>query len=242
MGKLAGKVAIVTGGSRGIGKAIGHGLAAEGASVVIAARGAERLQQAAKEIGALGARVVPVVTDVTDESQVGALFARTMELFHRLDILVNNAAVFDGGPLDELSTETWDKVIATNLRAPFLCTRAAMRIMKTQRSGRILNIGSISGLRPRLNHAAYAASKFAIWGLTNSTALEGREFGIAACCLHPGNVRLEATPSPAVHDGEPLMEPEELAEVAVLMASQPAHINMLEATVLPVRQVFLGRG
>ena len=120
MGKLEFKVAIVTGGSRGIGKAIAHGLAAEGAKVVIAARGAEKLNQTARELAASGATVVPIPADITDEAQVTALFQRTIGLFQRLDILVNNAGALDGGALDELSVETWDKVIAANLRGPFL--------------------------------------------------------------------------------------------------------------------------
>ena len=90
-----------------------------------------------------------------------------------------------------MSVEIWDKVIATNLKGPFLCTRSAMRIMKSQGCGRILNIGSISAQRPRFNSPAYASSKFGLVGLTTVTALEGREFGISACCLHPGNVQVE---------------------------------------------------
>jgi len=242
MGKLEGKVAIVTGGSRGIGKAIARGLAAEGAKTVIAARGVEKLNQSAQELAGPGVTVVPIPTDVTDEVQVTALFQRTVDLFHRLDILVNNAGSFDGGLLDELSVETWDKVMAANLRGPFLCTRAAIRIMKPQGGGRILNIGSISAQRPRLKSAPYTTSKFGIWGLTNVTALEGREFGISACCLHPGNVILEDPSVQAMRANEPMMAAEELAEVAVLMISQPAHINMLEAIVLPVGQTYLGRG
>ncbi|MGO8787110.1 MAG: SDR family oxidoreductase [Terriglobia bacterium] len=242
MGKLDGKVAIVTGGSRGIGKAIARGLAAEGAKTVIVARGMERLKETAQELTSAGASVVPISADITDEAQVTVLFDRAMELFHRLDILVNNAGAFDGGLLDELSVETWDKVIAVNLRGPFLCTRAAMRIMKAQGSGRILNIGSISAQRPRLKSAAYSASKFGLWGLTNVTALEGRAYGISACCLHPGNVPFEDPSTPDVRVNEPMMSAEELAEVAVLMASQPAHINVLEAIVLPVGQKYLGRG
>ena len=242
MGKLEEKVAIVTGGSRGIGKAIARGLAGEGAKVVIAARGVEKLNETALELAAVSATVVPIPADITEEVQVNALFQRTLELFHRLDILVNNAGAFDGGPLDELSVETWDKVMAANLRGPFLCTRAAMRIMKPQAGGRIINIGSISAQRPRMNTAPYATSKFGLWGLTNATALEGRRFGITACCLHPGNVPRVDASSQERRGGEPMMAAEELAEVAVLMASLPPHVNMLEAIVLPLGQPYLGRG
>lgn len=193
--------------------------------------------------------MLPISTDVTDERQVSALFERVMSHFGRLDILVNNAGVTDGGALMDMSLETWDKVIATNLRGPFLCTRSAMRIMKEQGAGRILNIGSISAQRPRFNSAPYATSKFGIWGLTIVTALEGREYGISACCLHPGNVRVEGSPEDAGavsgiagYSSEPMMNPEEIAEVATLMASLPPHMNMLEAIVLPVKQAYLGRG
>jgi len=247
--KLAGKTAIVTGGGSGIGKAIARSFAQEGAKVIIAARDVQKLTEAARDLAVDGAKVVPIPTDVTDEAQVDALFKRAIQLFESVDILVNNAGVVDGGPLDEMSVDTWDKVIATNLRGPFLCTRSAMRIMKTQSGGRILNIGSISAQRPRLNSAPYATSKFGIWGLTLVTALEGREHGISACCLHPGNVRVE-TSVEAVgaacgisdYATEPMMKPEEIAEVATLMASLPLHMNMLEAIVLPVKQAYLGRG
>src|SRR5207302_9064981 len=123
MGKLDGKVALVTGGNRGIGQAIARGLAREGAAVVLAARDAVRLAAAAalvREGAAAPDRVLAVPADVTDEAQVENLFARAMERFGRLDVLVNNAGAFDGGPLDELTLETWETVIAVNLRGPFL--------------------------------------------------------------------------------------------------------------------------
>ncbi len=241
MGKLDAKVAIVTGGGSGIGKGIAQGLAREGARVVIAGRGAKRLAETAAGIQSLGGTVVATPTDVTDEDQVTALFHRTVELFHRVDILVNNAGLVEGGPLDELRAEVWDRVIATNLRGPFLCTREAMRLMKKQGGGRIINIGSISAQRPRLNSGPYSTSKFGLWGLTLVTALEGRDFGISASCLHPGNVRVEGRQS-TVPATEPRMKAEELAEAAVLMATLPSHMNMLEAIVLPVKQPYLARG
>jgi NAD(P)-dependent dehydrogenase (short-subunit alcohol dehydrogenase family) len=207
------------------------------------------LNATAREIALGGATVVPIQTDVTDEAQVNSLFERAIKLFERVDILVNNAGAIDGAPLDEISVETWDKVIATNLRGPFLCTRSAMRIMKTQGNGRILNIGSISAQRPRVNAAPYATSKFGLWGLTLVTALEGREHGISACCLHPGNVRVESSAEEVAsisgipgYSSEPMMRAEDIAEVATLMASLPPQMNLLEAIVLPVKQAYLGRG
>src|SRR5215472_688903 len=249
MGKLEGKVAVVTGGGSGIGKGIVRGLAAEGARVVIAGRRVDLLNSTVEEFLASGLTVVAIPTDVTDEAQVSDLFTGTMERFGRVDILVNDAGAVDGGSLDELSAETWDKVIATNLRGPFLCTRSAMRLMKPQGGGRIINIGSISAQRPRANSGAYATSKFGIWGLTISTSLEGRAHGISACCLHPGNVQVETSNEEvglvtgiSDYASEPKMEVGEIAEVAVVMATLPPHVNMLEAVVLPVAQAYLGRG
>ncbi|HVA01920.1 MAG TPA: SDR family NAD(P)-dependent oxidoreductase [Terriglobia bacterium] len=242
MGKLTGKVAVVTGGGTGIGKGIAQGLAAEGAKTVITGRRIDKLNGAVEEMKALGGTAVALRADVTEEVQVNDLFAHTMELFGRVDILVNNAGAFDSAPLDEFTVEAWDRVIATNLRGPFLCTRAAFLIMKKQGVGRILNIGSISGQRPRFNSAAYTTSKFGIWGLTNVTALEGRQYGITASCLHPGNTRVERPAPGLMAPTEPMMEVEELAQVAVLMACLPAGVNMLEAIVLPVEQDYLGRG
>ncbi|MGD0123772.1 MAG: SDR family NAD(P)-dependent oxidoreductase [Terriglobia bacterium] len=248
MEKLDGKVAIVTGASRGIGSGIARGLAKEGAQVVIANLRPEAGREAEKELLAAGLKAISIPTDVSDEAQVAALFQATVERFGRVDILVNNAGVTDGGPLDEFPVEKWDRVMAVNLRGTFLCTRSAMQVMKRQKSGRIINIGSISAQRPRANSAAYAASKFGVWGLTITTALEGREHGISACCLHPGNVRVGeehesgVVPGIAGYEAEPKMQISEIAEVAVLMATLPPHINMLEAICLPVKQAYLGRG
>lgn len=243
MGKLDGKVALVTGANRGIGKGIARGLAAEGARLSLTARGAAELTRTAGELTQRGAEVLATPADVTDERQVQDLFRRTLEHFGRLDVLVNNAGAFDGGPLDELPAETWDKVLAVNLRAPFLCTREAMRVMKRQGGGRIINIGSISAQRVRPRSAPYSASKHGLWGLTQVTALEGREYGISCGCLHPGNVRIERRVNTGrPEDDEPMMTVDEIAEAAVLMATLPPHVNMLEAIVLPVGQLYIGRG
>ena len=243
MGKLDGKVALVTGASRGIGNGIARALASEGAELALTARGVEALQRTADELAKGGARALAVPADLTIEQEVKKVFAKVMEHFGRLDILFNNAGAFDGGPLDELPAETWDKVLAINLRAPFLCTREALRIMKRQGGGRIINIGSISAQRVRPNSAPYSSSKHGLWGLTQVTALEGRDFGISCGCLHPGNVLIERRRGTGrKEDDEPMMSIEELAETALSMATLPAHMNMLEAIVLPVGQLYVGRG
>jgi NAD(P)-dependent dehydrogenase (short-subunit alcohol dehydrogenase family) len=238
MGKLDGRVTLVTGSSSGIGRAIARGLAAEGATVVLAARRAERLQELADEITAAGGSALAVPTDVTSESAVEQLFATIMERLGRLDLLVNNAGTSAPRPIDELPVEDWDRVIGVNLRAPFLCTRQALRIMKQQHGGRIINIGSISAQRVRPNNSAYNASKFGIDGLTHSTALEGRPHGITCGSLHPGNTVSELNR----HSEEPMMAADELAQAAVLMATMPPHVNVFQAIVLPLEQVYVGRG
>ena len=243
MGQLDGKVAIVTGGGSGIGKGIARAFAEEGCCVVVASRNADRLNVAARELGEAGSQIMAVPTDVTVEAQVIALFRRTLDRFGRLDLLVNSTGAFDGGPIDQLSLEAWNRVIGANLTGPFLCTREAFRIMKEAGGGRIINIGSISAQRTRVNMAPYTASKFGIWGLTQATALEGRDFGIAASCLHPGNTLVERRVSSSLaEDAEPMIAVEDIARTALLMATLPPEANLLEAIVLPVTQKYIGRG
>ncbi len=247
MRRLEGKVALITGASRGIGEGIACGFAAEGASLILVARSTEALSQLKRTLnenagGDTGLQILSIPADVTDESQVQAAFKQAMDRFGRLDLLVNNAGVFDGGPLDQLSLETWEKVMAVNLRGPFLCTREALRIMKPQRSGRIINIGSISAQRVRPNSAAYSTSKHGLWGLTQVTALEGREYGISCGCLHPGNVEVDTLAASRKVNGEPVMQASELAEAVVTMAALPPHMTMLESIVLPINQPYIGRG
>ncbi|OGO40099.1 MAG: short-chain dehydrogenase, partial [Chloroflexi bacterium RBG_16_57_8] len=193
-----------------------------------------------KSMRDIGVRAEAVPTDVMLEQEIESLFARATEAFGRLDILVNNAGVFGAAPIDEMSTETWDRLIATDLRAPFLCTRAAFRIMKKQGGGRIINIGSISAQRVRPNNAAYSAAKFGLVGLTHTTALEGRKYGINCGVLHPGEVLHEGRPPET--QKEPAMTTEEIAAAAVFMACQPPGVNILELVQLNPQQLYVGRG
>ncbi len=243
MNQLPDRVAIITGASAGIGQSIAAAYAAEGAKVILAARNSERLEAATNAIRASGATALAVATDVTSELDVANLFRQSVEAFGRVDLLVNNAGVTVSSPPDELSLEDWRKVIDVNLTGAFLCSREALRAMKPRRSGRILNIGSVSAKVPRFNSAAYATSKFGLEGLTRSMALDAREFGIAVSILHPGNTESELWQGrEEMARREGLMAAEELARVAVLMAALPPDINFLEGIVLPVSMPFLGRG
>lgn len=243
MTKLDGKVAVITGANQGIGKGIAHALASEGCRLALCARNGEKLADAAAELQALGAHVLALAVDVTDEQAVEAFFDAIVQRFGRVDILVNNAGAFDGGPFEELTLAAWNNVIGSCLTGTFLCSRRAFALMKEQGGGRILNIGSISAQRPRAAGAPYAAAKFGVWGLTQAIALDGRPFGIACSCLHPGNVRVERrVDSGLASDQEPMMNVETIAAVALAMLTLPPHVNMLESIVLPVEQEYLGRG
>ncbi|MGE5195635.1 MAG: SDR family oxidoreductase [Deltaproteobacteria bacterium] len=243
MSKLAGKVAVITGANQGIGKGIARACAAEGAGLALGARNAAKLEQTARELEAAGAEVLAFPVDVTDERAVDGFFDAVVKRFGRVDILVNNAGAFDGGRIDELTLAAWNNVVGACLTGAFLCSRRAFALMKAHGGGRILNIGSISAQRPREHSAPYAAAKFGVWGLTQATALDGRPFGIVASCLHPGNVLVERRQdSGQESDDEPMMSVETIAEAALTMLTLPPHVNMLEAIVLPVEQLYLGRG
>ena len=181
---LSDKVALVTGGGSGIGKAIAKALLAEGCKVIINGRNEEKLEQAKTE---LGSNVETMVCDVTDEGQVENTFSSIISNYDRYDILINNAGMAAKAKAHEMKYETWKKVINVNLNGAFLCAREAMKIMIKQKSGRIINIGSISGQMGRPENAPYTATKFAVEGLTRAFALDGRDHGVAVSVIHPGN-------------------------------------------------------
>jgi NAD(P)-dependent dehydrogenase (short-subunit alcohol dehydrogenase family) len=243
MGQLDNKVTIITGAGTGIGKGMARLFAKEGAILVLASRNEANLAETATETRSHGAKTLVVPTDVTDEAAVIALFERTMAEFGRVDILINNSGAFDGGPLESLSLETWLKVLHVNLTGPFLCSREAMKIMKAQGGGRIINVGSISAQMPRMNSVPYTTTKHGIVGLTKAAALEGRDYNVVVSALHPGNVLTERR---AVRtnqaDEEPMMTVDELAQIALTMCALPLHVNVLEAIALPTTQKYVGRG
>ena len=243
MGKLQDRIAVITGASTGIGQSIAAAFAAEGAKTVLASRNREKLEAAAGEIRRTGGQAMVMATDVTVEDEVISLFRRTLDAFGRVDILVNNAGVSKGSPPDELSLEVWQRVLDVNLTGAFLCSREAFKIMKNQRSGRIISIGSVSAKVPRVHSAPYTTSKFGLEGLTRSLALDGREYGIAVSIIHPGNTMTPIwTGREEIVREEGVMAPDDLARIAVTIAALPAEVNMLETIVLPVSMPFVGRG
>jgi NAD(P)-dependent dehydrogenase (short-subunit alcohol dehydrogenase family) len=242
MGRLTGRVGIVTGASSGIGEAIAEALAAEGMAVLLAARRKDRLDELAARITAAGGRARACQSDVTKEDDVICLFHAANNEFARLDLVVNCAGIADSTPTDQLSLGRWREMVDTNLTSAFLCAREAMRVMKLQSRGRIINVGSISAQMPRENSIAYTSTKFALDGMTRSLALDGRPFGITASVVHPGATITELVPNMAARPAKDSMQASEVAAVVALMAALPDETNLLEATILPIAQPFLGRG
>jgi 3-oxoacyl-[acyl-carrier protein] reductase len=183
---LDGRVAIVTGGSRGIGSAIAGLLAEHGAAVVVSGRDATRLQNAVRDLEEHGASVHGVVADVAKREDADRLVEAARERFGRLDLLVNNAGITRDGLLIRMKDDDWDRVMETNLRGAFLMTRAAAKSMVRQRSGRIVNIASAAGAMGNAGQANYSAAKAGLIGFTKATARELAHWNILVNAVAPG--------------------------------------------------------
>jgi 3-oxoacyl-[acyl-carrier protein] reductase len=193
MSALHGKVSIVTGASRGIGRAIAAALAAQGATVVLTARDEAKLAEVVREIEGRGGKAMPVVANVADRASVDAAFARVLEVHGRVDHLVNNAGITRDNLLLRMKPDEWNDVIATNLSGTFYCTQAVMKPMIKQRSGRIVNVTSVVGLMGNAGQANYAASKAGIIGFTKSVAREIASRGITVNAVAPGFIETDMT-------------------------------------------------
>jgi NAD(P)-dependent dehydrogenase (short-subunit alcohol dehydrogenase family) len=238
---LAGQGIIVTGGTRGIGKAIAQAVLAEGARVLITGRSQHSVDDALTSFA--NANVSGVAADVASEADTQAVFEKAMALFGKVDAVINNAGIARAGAVENLRVKDFQMVMDTNLTGAFLYSREAFRVMKNSGGGRILNIGSISSQVPRFGSVPYTTSKFGLQGMTRALAVEGRELGIMVSCLHPGNVYTDIWDNaPASVIDEPKMEVADIARVAVLMLSMPKNTTIIDATVLDHRQAFLGRG
>jgi NAD(P)-dependent dehydrogenase (short-subunit alcohol dehydrogenase family) len=247
-----GKVALVTGGGSGIGKASALALAEEGFAVVVAGRRPEPLQAVVNEIESKQGRALGVPTDVGDPEAVRNLFAKTKQTYGRLDVLFNNAGFGAAGPIEELPYERWKGVMDSILNGSFLCTQEAFKIMKDQKpmGGRIINNGSISAHVPRPDSAAYTSAKHAITGLTKSTSLDGRKYDISCGQIDVGNALTEMTQRmtrgvPQANGTvmiEPTMDVQNVARSVVFMATVTPEANVQFLTVMATKMPFVGRG
>ena len=218
--RLAGKVAIVTGASRGIGRAISVALAQEAATVVLAARLIQKLQETADQVIKAGGKADIVVTELTEEESIKNLVKTTSEKFNRLDILVNNAGVTHSAKLEETATEDWQRCMLINARAPFILCREALPLLGKAEAGYIINIASVVGVKGYPLQSAYTSSKHALRGMTISLAEELRGSNIRVHLLCPGGVDTDLVQKvrPDIKKDE-LMQPEEIAELVVYLVT-----------------------
>ncbi len=218
--RLKDKIAIVTGSSSGIGKAIAMRFSQEGAKVVVTARRLSCCEQTVSQITEKGGESWAIQTDVADERQVERLMVGTVERYGRIDILVNNAGIGGGSPLADTSTASFDQVMNVNLRGTFFCCRAGFRQMKRQGGGVIINMSSVAGLQAWAGTGAYSASKHGVMALSKSLADEGRPYHIKVSALCPGAVADELVDAaPADTERSEKIDPFDVAEAAVYLST-----------------------
>jgi len=232
----SGSVAVVTGGSRGIGFGIAAVLADMGNAVVITGRDEKRVHAAARELSSRGPRCEGVVCDVTDLASVTALGTRLREKYGRVDILVNNAGI--GGPpslLHELDPNAWDAIFHTNVRGVFYMMHAVVPLMIAAGAGHIVNISSLAGKSPLPRGAAYSSSKWALNGLTYSVAEELRSYNIRVSVVCPGSVDTEFSPHPGKNPDR-MLQPGDVAHVVAMLVTQRAQSFVSEVLLRPTQK------
>ena len=253
MGSSNGRVAIITGGGSGIGKASALALAQDGYSVAIAGRRLDVLEKTMDEAGSERKNIIVAQTDVGDPNAVKGLFESTLAAFGRLDVLFNNAG--GGAPkklFEDLSYGDWQNVVDANLTGTFLCSQEAIRIMKNQNpmGGRIINNGSISAHTPRPDSAPYTATKHGVSGLTKSISLDGRKYNIACGQIDIGNAATNMTErmssGTAQADGsikvEPTYDVKHVGETVLYMSNLPLDTNVQFVTIMATKMPYIGRG
>jgi 3-oxoacyl-[acyl-carrier protein] reductase len=218
--ELKGKIALVTGASRGIGKTISFALAQSGAHVILTSRNMDLLKKVEGEIRSKGGSASCITADISEEKQIETLFERIQTSFESLDILVNNAGLGIWAKLVDFRTQDLDRILAVNLRGPYLCCRQAMRIMIPAHNGHIINITSVQGIRGYENQSAYAASKHGVMGFSKSLAVEAQEHNIRVSVVLPAAVDTQM-----IHEARPdldpsvLIRPEDIAKSVLFLLS-----------------------
>lgn len=217
---LKDKVAFITGGGRGIGRGIALAFAQHGCDVVAAARTEDEVRETAKLVEAHGQKALALQCNVADPASVSKAVTATLDTFGQIDILVNNAGYAHFRPFHELSAEEWKRTLDVNLTGPFLCIQAVLPSMMARRSGRIINISSVAGLKPLLHQSAYCASKHGLNGLSKVLAMELRECGIGVHSICPGGVDTQlARDAMPERDKSDWMTPEDIAHACLYVAT-----------------------
>jgi NAD(P)-dependent dehydrogenase (short-subunit alcohol dehydrogenase family) len=234
-GTLAGKTAVVTGSSKGIGYSIAEALARADANVVVNARNGAEVQRAAERLDGLGAgHVAAVPGDMRSYDDVRRMMEAATDL-GGLDVLVNNAGVGGFAPIDQISLEQWDGIIGTNLTGVFYACREAVPRMRERGGGWIINIGSLAGKNPFAGGAAYNASKFGLLGFSEAMMLDVREHGIRVCCVMPGSVNTyfnDKDPSP---ENAWMIQPQDIAQIVMDLLAFPPNALPSRIEVRPTR-------
>lgn len=237
MTELGGRVALVTGGARGLGEQICRVLAREGATVVVADVREEPASRLAAELRSSGASATALALDVRHEDEVASGVDAVVAENGRLDVLVNNAGTDVTVAVDELTVEQWDRVIAVNLRAPFVASKAALGVMMQQGSGHIVNIASTAAKRAWANASAYHASKWGLLGLSHALHVEARARGVKVTAVVAGGMRtpflLDRFPD---LDPDVLQDPVNVAETVRFVLTQPEETVVPEVMVIPMRE------
>jgi 3-oxoacyl-[acyl-carrier protein] reductase len=219
--RLAGQFAVVTGAARGIGESVAHQLARMGAAVVLTARDRARLLEVKQAIEGNGGKAFVEPCDLTDPRAIETFGRKVADEYRRCDILVNNAGVgVLRKPLVQLDVEEWDRMMDTNLRAPYLMIRALGPLMMAARSGHVINISSLAGKNTLPGGAAYAASKWGLNGLTYSVAEELREFNVRVSVIAPGSVNTHFGGGSRGKDPARMIQPRDVAEVVAGLVTQ----------------------
>jgi len=244
-GPLATTGALVTGATSGLGRAVAVRLAAAGADVSLLGRSGQDLAEVAAEVTAYGVRAVPLAVDLADSAALEGVVNRAAADLGRLDVLVNAAGTDVPGSAEALSLADWERVVAVNLTAPFALTKAAMPHLRSGGSGLVVNISSVAGRRGWAGASAYCATKFALTGLTQALAAEGREHGVRVCVLYPGAMSTSwGTFEPAQRRGRSevagdereSLDPAVVADLIAWMATAPGQPVLNEVTVTPLHE------
>ncbi len=238
MQPLAGKVSIVTGASRGIGKAISILLAQSGSRVVLAARSEPQLKSVRDEISSQNGEALVIPTDLTRDEEMERLVEQTIKEWGSVDVLINNAGLGKVAPVVKAKVSDWDETFQVNLRAPMILSKLVLPQMMERGEGSIINISSVSGKSGQANGSAYSASKFGLMGFTQSLYEEVREYGIRVAAICPGFVDTPLIPQMRRMDRSKMIRPEDIAQTVLFVLTSPPTACPVEITVRPQRTPY----